>query len=137
LPRPQLFPRLFHIVGDLEVQARLLQDLLAEFDVGSPQPHDMGTLMPSVLPRPPTPLATMSQAHDAAENVDEHGAHIGVAQNNFKAAAHLSFVAPPPTSRKSPAGCPLLDEFIGGQRPAPAPSHATTLPSQANVFRLI
>ena len=58
---------------------------------------------------------------DAAEDVDENAFDVRVLEQNRNPAATVSFVAPPPTSRKLAGSLPasLITSIVAIARPAP------------------
>src|SRR5437667_1536618 len=90
LSQPDHFLRcVFHSLGDGEIESGFAQNFLAQFHVRTFQAHHHRNLDAEAASRGHYATGHDVAAHDAAENVDQDGAHVRVAEDNLKAAAHL------------------------------------------------
>src|SRR5713226_10419369 len=90
--RNDFFRRVLHSRGDSEIQSRFPQNFLTEFDVRPFESHDDRHFDPEAPGRGDDSARDDVAAHDSAENIDEDGADVRVAQNNFEPLADLLFV---------------------------------------------
>ena len=120
-----------HAVGDGEVQAGFVQDLLAQFDVGAFHADHDRNFDVQIARRGDHAGGERVAAQDAAENIDEARlSRLDRDSRMRKAFLTCSALAPPPTSRKF-AGLPpayLMMSMVAMARPAPLTMQAT-LPS--------
>mmetsp|Transcript_34002 Transcript_34002/g.87180 ORF Transcript_34002/g.87180 Transcript_34002/m.87180 type:complete len:447 (-) Transcript_34002:25-1365(-) len=79
-----LLGSLREVVEGVDRQAAVGDDLLAHFDVGALEPDDQGLGEADVLARSHHALSHDVAAHDAAEDVDEDGLHVGVALDDLE-----------------------------------------------------
>ena len=84
----RLFGRIGQTLGGDDRQPRFGQQLAPEFDIGAFQPHDHRHLDADFLHRLDDAFGDDVAAHDAAEDVDQHRAHLGVEQDDLEALRH-------------------------------------------------
>src|SRR5487761_4231 len=133
-----LFGRVFHAVGDGKVQSGLAQNFLAELHVGTFEPHDHGHLDTQSSRRRYHSARHDIAAHDAAKDVDEHGSHVRVAQNDLKSVAHLFFACAAPCVQKiRGAASGVLNDVHGGHRQARAVYHASYVSVETDVIHFV
>src|SRR5690606_22077706 len=70
--RHDLLGGIVEVVGGNDVQSALVDDLLAELDIGAFQTHDQRHLEPHFLDRGDDTLGNDIALHDSAEDVDEN-----------------------------------------------------------------
>src|SRR5207248_1992288 len=77
------------VVGGDHVQAALVDDLLAELDVGAFQAHDQRHLQSDFLDCGDHTLGDDVAAHDAAEDVDQDALNVRVGGDDLERRRHL------------------------------------------------
>src|SRR5204862_2378468 len=114
--------------------SRVAQDFLAQLDVGAFQAHHHGRFKAERFRCRHYAGGHDIAAHDAAEDVDQDGAHVGIAQNNFKAVFHLFRVgAAAHVQEIGGAPASVLNDVHGGHGQPGAVHHAPDVAVQANV----
>src|SRR5271167_2970684 len=127
-PSRSLFDRSHHllrrvgeVLGRKNRQSGLLQDPLAEIDVGAFEANDERDVQIDLARRGNAPSAMTSQRMIPPKMLTRIPSTLGSLRISLNAVDTRSFVAPPPTSRKF-AGfppCNLMMSIVAIARPAP------------------
>src|ERR1700685_2787046 len=81
--------RVVEIVGGNDIEAGFLNDLLAERDVGSFEPHHQRHAQAYFLDRGNNAFGDHVAAHDAAENIDQDAFHVRIRRDDLEGGRHL------------------------------------------------
>jgi hypothetical protein len=77
------------IVGGDDIQARLGDDLLAEFDIGAFEPHHQRHAKPDFAHRGDHAFGHNIATHDAAKDVDQYALHVRIGGDDLERSRDL------------------------------------------------
>ena len=133
---------LFRGIGEVlrrgDLQTRLLQDLLAELDVGAFQPHHQRHVQVDLARRGDDAFGDHVAAHDAAEDVDQDALDVGILEDDLEGRGHaLLGGAAADIEEVGGRGAIELDDVHGGHGEARAVHHAADLAVELDVVQRI
>src|SRR5207247_5019769 len=127
-----------HVGGGDQVQSGVLQDLLAQLDVGALEPHHQRHLQPYLLHRGDDAGGDGVALHDAAEDVDEDAAHPRVVGDDLERSGDLlRSGAASNIQEVGGRASVVLDDVHGGHGEAGAVHHAADVAVEVDVAEVM
>mmetsp|Transcript_34497 Transcript_34497/g.116965 ORF Transcript_34497/g.116965 Transcript_34497/m.116965 type:complete len:226 (+) Transcript_34497:27-704(+) len=132
-----LLRRVVEVVGGRDVEAALVDDLLAELDVRALEAHDQGDLEADLLDAGDDALGDDVALHDAAEDVDEERLDVRVRRDDLEGLDDLLLRrAPADVEEVRGTAAVHLDDVHGRHGEAGAVDHAADGPVEADVVEV-
>src|SRR5271157_527346 len=133
-----LLGRVFHAASNGEVQTRFPQNVLSLFDVRSFQPYHHRHLDPEVAHGRHHAAGHDVAAHDAAKDVDQHRAYVGIAEDDLEATFHLLLAgAAAHVEEVGGAAARVLDDVHGGHGETGPIHHAAHVAVEPDVVQAV
>src|ERR1700691_2604842 len=130
--------RVVEIVGGNDIEAGFLNDLLAERDVGSFEPHHQRHAQAYFLDRGNNAFGDHVAAHDAAENIDQDAFHVWIGRDDLKGGRYLVLARAAADVEKVRRCLAVeLDDVHGGHGQAGAVHHAADAAVERHVVQII
>src|SRR5207253_6484716 len=128
------FRRVPHAIGDREVEPRFGEDFAALLDVGAFHAYDDGNLDVEVAGRGHHSSSQRVAAQNTSKNIDQHGLHIGVREQDTEGVLDLFRAGPSADVEevRRTAACVLDDVHRAHGKPG-AVHHASNIAVQLDV----